>query len=354
MVDIQVRVRVSDAAGNEAQQTATVVEQVTSRFPGDPGPGKLYSGSTVYPGSVTNPPPGGDAHLALSNLTGVEHAMRREYSTTASGFSLSQIDSALSKGQLPLHTSKFTAYTPVQIVASAADASLLATCNALKDPSRINKAVWPGYWHEPEDDYPTLAAAAEFRAAFRYIVMFFRAQGVPNVAWNAAMFMCDWSFRTDAGGPGRLWWWWDPDWKGTLSGGGGTRPAAADWYTGSQSVVDMFSFDQYSPSIGSQIYRTYTSNFDTMQTALTLAERPTKPFVIGEMGTKTYTGIPASTWATHWADAHAYFLQYNVVGVTYYNATLNYLNDEPTGGRALAYIDWVHRPEVLSADQIVF
>lgn len=347
-------VRLADDNGNLSNPISHTFDIQVSRFPGDPGPGKLYSGSTVYPGSVTNPPPGGDAHLALSNLTGVEHAMRREYSGVASGFSLAHVDNALSRGQLPLHTSKFTSYSASQIAAGNADAAMLTFCNALKDPTRASKAVWLGYWHEPEDDFPTATTAAQFRAAYRYIVMFFRAQNVPNVAWNAAMYMCDWSFRTDPGGPGRLWWWWDPDWKGTLSGGGGTRPAAADWYTGTQSVVDMFSFDQYSPSIGSQIYRTYTSNVDTMQTALTLAERPTKPFVIGEMGTKTYTGIPESTWATHWAQAHAYFLQYGVVGVTYYNATLNYLNDEPTGGRALAYIDWVHRPEVLSADQIVF
>lgn len=320
-----------------------------SRFPGDPGPGKVYSGCSVWPGTVTNPPPGGDAHLWLSNATGKVHALRREYSDIGNSFNWSQIDSALNKGQLPLHTCKFNSYSPAQIVAGAMDAQLLIQVNNAKAAQRAGKAIWLGYYHEPEDNFTTAASAAEFRAAFRYIVMYFRSHGVTNVAWNAPMWMTDWTF----GASGRKAWWWDPDWKGTLSGGGGTRPSAADWYTGSQAVIDILSFDQYSPTIGATTYRTFTSNFDTMHNALLLWERPMKPYVIGEIGTKSYS-IPGSTWATHWQGVMNYCMQYDIIGVAYYNTHLNNFMDEPNGARFNAYKSWVLDSRVLSASQVVF
>jgi hypothetical protein len=335
----------------------------SQRFPGDPGVGFVMSGanySTDSQGII------GINWFDTNTSPDVNHAVARMYQVSEVGggttYNWAGIDNAISLGRMPLATTKFTQFTASQISSGAADAQLLTEVNRCK--ARAPRTIWLGWFHEPEDDFNSPTTAAQYRAAARYIVLYFRAQGVTNVAWEFSSFQTDWTYMaggiTSHGGEGYLW---DPDWKGTLSGAGGTEPSAIDWYTGagsSASVVDMFSFDQYSPLIGSTNYRTYVAQFTTMKNKLDLWQRPTKPFIVPEVGTSDEGGSTLSQWQNHWADLTNSAVANNVIAFCYFNFdnspvgnAVSLATEDPTGFRFSAYQShFLADARVLSREEI--
>lgn len=317
-------------------RTGTVINPTpAARFPGDPGTGVILSGCTVYTGSggVTS---GIDW---MDTNTSKLHVLYRGYSLTGNSWpwtGSSGINTQLTAHPLriPFVTTKFENFTQAQILAGSMDATLDVEISRIQ--AVAPSPLWLGYYHEPEDNFESDAAAATFRQAARYIVNYVRPH-VTNVTWVFPVWMVDYSF-TAAGIVKRgEAYKWDPDWKGTLSGISGTTaiPNASDWYTGAESVIDVLGFDQYSPNIGSTTYRTFTSNFNVMKTKLAQWQRPTKPYAIGELGTKD---VSEANWVTHFADFLATSLANDVIGYIYYNTDMNnFINADPSGLRKAGY-----------------
>lgn len=323
--------------------TGSVDAATQALFPGDPGPGAVLSGGTVWSGSA-GVPSGIDW---LDDHTGKPHVLARTYSSIADSWHWSAIDAAIAVGRIPFTTTKFTAYTTAQIASGAAD-SALAT-QASRAIARAPAPIWLGYFHEPEDNFPSDAEAAGFRAACRYIVSYLRGAGVTNVAWVFPVWMARWSFDGGVGVRGNAWKW-DPDWKGTLSGPGGI-PTAADWYTGAESVVDVIGMDQYTPTIGGSTYHTFAWDVGFSLDKLTSWGRPRKPVAIGELGTKDI--IPAPDWTAHFAQMLQTCVDYDVRGLVYYNTDgHNFVNEDPTGRRFAGYHAMIQDPRVRGVDDI--
>jgi len=333
--------------------TLDVPVERPSRFPGDPGPGVILSGSTVI--SETTVPD--DVTWLDDHTSGTKrHALARLYGKTVGGQSnatmdWTRADAQHALGRIPVMSCKYSAFTPTQITSGAADAVLTSEGNQFL--ARNSWVKWAGYRHEPYDEYPAGSAAASYRAAWRYCVTFWKNMGVTNVAWVGPHSMCDWEYiaagESSRGGPA---YHEDPDWKGTLSGPGGTC-SAADWHTGSQRLVDVFAFDTYSPYVtdANRVYRTYQSQFNNMKVKFASWGRPAVPFMIGELGTQD--SIPQANWATHWSDLRASALANDVVGYCYFmfgnGGGSSLRSEDPTGVRLAAYDVFFSHPTVLGA-----
>lgn len=307
-------------------------------FPGDPGPGVVLSGGSVWSGSAGVP----SAIDWLDDHTGKAHVLARTYSSVADAWHWSAIDAAIAVGRIPFTTTKFTAYPAAQIVSGAADAALAT--EASRAIARAPAPLWLGYYHEPEDNFPSDAAAADFRAACRYIVGHLRGAGVTNVAWVFPAWMVRWSFDGGVGARGNAWKW-DPDWRGTLSGAGGV-PDASDWYTGSESVVDLIGMDQYTPTVGGSSYHTFAWDVGFSLDKLASWGRPRKPVAIAELGTADIT--PTPDWTAHYAQLLQTCIDYDVRGFACYNTdSHNFVNADATGRRFAGYRAMVGDPRVL-------
>lgn len=311
-------------------------------FPGDPGPGVVLSGCTVWSGSA-----GVASGIDwMDTATGVPHVLSRTYSTNGNGWNWSQVDADIAAQRIPFHTSKFTNFTNAQIVAGSADAALATQAsNAI---SRAPYPLWLGFYHEPEDNFESDSSAAGFRAAARYIVQYMRNAGVTNVAWVFPVWMASWSFRGGEASRGPAYKW-DIDWKGTLSGAG--KPNASDWYTGSQSMTDLLGFDQYTPWIGGSGYHTFDYDIGySLDRLYSEWGRPVKPCAIGECGTKD-AASPTPNWTTHFSEMLDSCVELDVRGLVYYNTDLNnFVNADPTGERFAGYNAMVHDPRVGNID----
>lgn len=293
-----------------------------SRFPGDPGPGKILTGGNKYTGTDPDPGVNTDGTLWLDNNTGVNHLLKRNYYSDL--WSRTTISSWRSDGKMPSIAWKLNA--------TAANIAGIATGS--RDTDLAAEAVWAAgqgypiytaFWHEPEDNFSTSTDAANYRAAYRRIVDIFRTNGATNVVWCGVAYMAPWTFE----GSGRKWWWWDPDWKGTLSGTGGTIPNASDWWTGSDSVLDLLTFDTYTPEIGQSEYHEFSESMDPCLDAITAHGRPMKPWIILEMGTKDATGLPGDGWTGFFQRAFRYMRDNGGVGYVYYNTDMNNFFNAP-------------------------
>ncbi|HEX5405270.1 MAG TPA: hypothetical protein VFX16_23570 [Pseudonocardiaceae bacterium] len=124
------------------------------------------------------------------------------------------------------------------------------------------------------------AQAAAYRALFRNAVRTCDAMGVTNVAWTEPTFQAPFSFGTSSG---RNPAWWEPDWKGTSTG------AAADWYTGTERVVDILSIDVYIPLVKTNNWQPLSTTLTTVRNRWTALGMPLagRPWAIGEAGVRS-------------------------------------------------------------------
>jgi hypothetical protein len=309
--------------------TATVEVVSSTRFPGDPGVGKVLSGATVYTGSMGQP----DGNTWLTQQTGKKHLLSRRYYSNL--WTRSQIIADQADGRVPFPSFKLNGTT----------GNIAGIASGSQDAALTAEAVWAAgqgypihcsFFHEPEDNFESDAVAASYRAAVRRVVGIFRANGATNVVWNQAIWMTSWSFLTNGGEAGRgPWYKWDPDWKGTITG---SRPGPADWWTDADSRVDLFGFDQYCPTIGGSSYHEFSSDIGAALSRMALDARPPKPWTVPEMGTKTATGLPGDGWTGYFQRAFRFMRDNGGVGFVYYNTDdNNFLNGSAAAARFAGY-----------------
>lgn len=285
------------------------------RFFGDPGAGKVFVGATVYTGSMGQP----DGLAWLNDRTGIPHLLSRRYYTDANFWSRSTIAADQAAGRIPFPSQKLMTSSATSIASGAADATIDAEAAWAAGQGY---RMFSSYFHEPPDDFPSDSAAADFRAAFRRIVTRFRAAGATNVLW-APILSAPWDFQLSGGEAARGGWWkWDPDWKGTKSGGNG-RTTAADFYIGSQAVCDLFAFDQYSPMIGGSNYAEFSGHLSTALNRMVADGRTVPPWTVPEFGTKGANGMPSDGWTGYYKRAFRFMRDNNGIGFVTYNTDGN-------------------------------
>lgn len=322
-----------------------------ARFAHDPGPGKLLTGSVVATfgsgvGGGGTPTGVADGNAWLDDNTGVNHLLKRVYySNTApnSGvWSRTTIQNYRNAGKIPSiawHMSASAAN-----IAAFASGSMDANVTAEAQwAASVDYPIWTAFMHEPEDNFTADADAANYRAAYRRYRQIFRDAGASKVVFVGVAWQANWSFRTSGGGEAVRgpWWKWDPDWKGTLSGAGGTRPNASDWYTGSESALDIMSMDTYTPTLGATAYHEFSVDAGDTLDRMISDGRPILPWVVLEMGTFTAgSGMPADGWTGFYQRAFRFMRDNEGVGfVTYNAASTNFINADTFAERFAGYQD---------------
>ena len=295
------------------------------RFPGDPGKGKYYIGWSVSTSNLTD-----ENGNALSYINTVTNYCQKtpdifhDYiPDDLAGDFADKFDVAIGYGGIASLTFKLWEVTApgsgnpdrggnedhLAIVAGDADSQLLTAVNACK--ARAPYPAWLCYYHEPEDFVQNTTQATNYRAAYRYVVDFFRDQGVTNVAWTTIL-SAPFVF-TD-----REWYRIHPDWKGT-------GPAAAsDWHTGADQMCDFFGFDTYNAGIGSTTYRFWETNVrqpiqSTMDADGFTAAYGIVPWGIFEHGMSANTN-PYPVWTDDWGPDVRDWALTNCVGFCYWNS----------------------------------
>lgn len=339
------------ATNTSGSNTTTRTVSATPRFPGDPGDGVILSGSSVR----IDHSPGSDAADWLDGRTSgtKRHYLARIYGTGRTSGDLidwTRIDQELAKGRLPLVSAQYWSWTPAQIADGQADAQLASDANNFK--ARAPQVIWFDYFHEPYDNFPCCTASAQFRAAYRHIVNYFRAAGVTNVAYYGPVSMVSWEYTpggiSDRGGEA---YEDDPDWKGTkrCTVSDVPTPCAPDWYTGAQATVDILAFDQYSPASVGGSYSSFSAHYNAYRAKMNLWQRPWKPQIVPEIGTRS---APGTDWNAHWADVKSTMLANNIIGYAYFNSGPNssFYSADPTGDdRLAAYNRFFNDPVVVGA-----
>ncbi len=194
------------------------------------------------------------------------------------------LDAAISNSMIPSQSFKLHPdYTPAQIVAGIADADIDAS--AADCLARAPHPIWLCYYHEPEDNFPTAGEAADYRAAYRYIVTRFRSAGVTNVTWMP-IYMCPWTFRNASG---RDWRWWHPDWTGS------------GWH--SDIMMDMMGFDIYNPLPGSTGNNAFLSMLNEAMVKINASGAPQWDIAIPEFGMSWGATTPAPPNWIDWCTA---------------------------------------------------
>jgi hypothetical protein len=285
------------------------------RFPGDPGEGRFYVGwdetSSLQHDIAGTPFPDtaeGRIFDAGSYWNGRPLTIYHSYNA-GGGVSTTEFDRAIDHDAMASLTFKLDTFTPAQISAGSADATLATSVTACK--SRAPYPAWLCYYHEPEDNFTTSGQTDEYRAAFRYIVQYFRDNGVTNVAWYP-IFMSPYTFEVVSG---RDWRWWHPDWNG------GTTNTSADWYRGSAQMMDLLGLDIYNAGISDTDYEDFNTNITTVRNKIASnGFGPMPPVFIAETGMSADTSPwPAGTWVTDYGVDMRNFLLSSGVGVCYYN-----------------------------------
>lgn len=268
-------------------------------YPGDPGPSVYYVGWALGPGNSTVPTAQSNPGWPAGKVSIIH-----DYSTTTNTrVHASKLDAAISRGMIPSQSFRLNTYTPAQIVAGSADADIDAS--AADCLARAPYPIWLCYYHEPEDNFTTAGAAADYRAAYRYIVTRFRAAGVTNVAWMP-IYMCPWTFRNASG---RDWRWWHADWNG----GNG----AAGWH--SDIMMDLMGLDVYNPMPGGTQNESFASMINEAVNKIAASGAPEWDIVIPEFGMSWNATNPVPDWVDWATLARNHALANRVKSFTYWD-----------------------------------
>lgn len=303
-------------AGPTAGRTAAA-----SRFPGDPGPGKIWLGLNDVSGYQNV-----QAHLPYPL------GIHRIYNKNNWGVPAAKVAEAIGDGQVPFVSWKFAPYT----VSTVPQTAIRSVCSSLK--SFAPHPIWATIYHEPEDQLTTGAQAAAYRALFRQVVHTCNGMGVRNVAWTEPTLQAPFTFGTASH---RNPAWWEPDWKGTSTG------TSADWYTGSNRVIDILSIDAYIPLFSSNRWQLLSTTFATVKKRWAALGMPLagRPWAIGELGVKSDTVTPdMSRGPSAMRDAFTTALANNVAGISWWTTG----GDSFCHGPVLASDPGCHREQELA------
>lgn len=334
--------------GNNWQPVDVTIPPTTTRFPGDPGQGNFYfdviHDNTVSGTYATQDPIIRARLSAYSPATARTLSLRRIYNT-GTAINLTEFQWALDNDRVPLVSFKGD---PTSITNGSLNSSLDTIVSRFDLAKADEKAVWWTYYHEPEDNFTTSTAAAQYRAACRYIKAYFDAAGCDNVAFCATLYMAGWTWNPASG---RDWRWWWPDWRGTSTNSGGHAGTAADpnpvdFYPkgDANAVVDILGLDvyhydvfAYGVNISKYDVNWFTNEMASFSSRVTQASGASYPICIGETGwyvkqTGAYTTGSLKTGAG-WVSGTLYeadtqtmldtilpaMIANDVVGVSYWN-----------------------------------
>jgi hypothetical protein len=309
-------------------RTRTLTAPPGEQFPGDPGDGNYYISWADGPGAD------GRGSIAVGqansqNKLGVYH----NYSTaTNERVHTGMLDEAIAADLIPSQSFKLAtkdreSIGPLEIVAGDWDAVITGDAEACM--ARAPWPIWLCFYHEPGGDFTNDTDRTNFRAASRYIVQRYRAEGVTNVMWTQIQ-EAPWDFRASgrlAGDPTAHWYKFHPDWKGTLSGGGGTVPNASDWHTGEDQVCDIFGLDIYNPLVGGTSNQPYDAIWNDVEARWSDHGFPIENYGgcgIFEMGWSDVI-TPDPDWVDYAAATLVEQVQHNIKVFTYWNNN----NDTP-------------------------
>lgn len=294
------------------------IPQPTELFPGDPGEGHYYIGWALGPNgnltvdAVRNNNPGwpGDDKVSIIH----DYAA----STSTQFIVTSEMDQAIENGFFPSLSVKGRASNGstlygghTGIVAGDADTALTNTCNYIKAFAPI--PIWLCFHHEPENDGWNSTQLANFRAASRYIVEFFRDQGVTNAAFMP-IYMNPYTFRSSSS---RDWRVYHPDYAGS-----------GNWHT--DLTMDLFGADTYAPFPGNTNYETMPGMFNDTYfcpqypSIPGIKEAPTpegiwnKGIVIPEFGMSNQMD-PNPDWPSWCEESRDFFISDGVKAVFYWD-----------------------------------
>jgi hypothetical protein len=249
--------------GSVSVPTPAILIANSARFPGDPGTKVLHGLNDNSDAAFNN----------VQTAVGRTFKLRRSYNGNNWGMNTGSIDEDHTAGRISVTSWKLSPYTLTTVPDSAIDANIAIV------QARPTHTFWIcPVFHEPEDNFADTTSAGNFRALFRRTVLRFRAAGVTNVAWVSPFFQSPFTWTN------RDFRLWHPDWNG------GNTNTSADWFTGSNSVIDIEGYDSYIPLIGSTNWQAEATTFGKIKAAMAAVGYPAnKPFLVGELGVKSET-----------------------------------------------------------------
>lgn len=314
-------------------QPAVTPSPSGARFFGDPGAGKVLTGSCVY----TDVSSVSDGLAWLNQQTGVKHLLSRRYYTNL--WSRSNILADQAAGRVPFPSFKLgaTSSNASSILAGSQDAALTAEAQWAASQGF---PIMCCFFHEPENNWTSDANAANYRAIFRHVVTIFRNNGATNVNW-LPIFVAPWDFTSAAESAHGRWYKWDPDWMGTQSGSNG-RATASDWYTGSDAVCSLLGFDQYCPVVNTSYYQEFSTQMGPVLSKIAGDGRTVLPWLVPEMGTTAVTsspGLPSDGWAGYYERAFQFMRDNSGAGFSSFNCftAYNFINGTAAAARLAGY-----------------
>jgi hypothetical protein len=290
-----------DGSGRQTQLRQSAVATGT-RFPGDPGPGRLFYGASVMPG------------LSLPDL---EQALDHRLTLKRSYFDADQVDDLVQQAtddhdaaRLPVVSTKLPG-TWAQVAAGEQDPwlhDLLDRLDALTGPVMLS------LHHEPEDD-----AGGVGMAPADWVAVQQRAIGAAQGKTVTILpILMAWTFLPESGR--------DP---------GG-------WWVADAAVMGIDGYNPWSPSTD--------ASWVTFEERMAPVRRfaPDMPLLVAEYGCRTPSDQPgrAGTWMR---DAFEYAVGHGIVGMGYFDSSIN----SPRGSwilddvRTRAMRDCIGRTEVV-------
>jgi hypothetical protein len=248
-----------NTVGKPAPRLVLHIDHVAStRFPGDPGVGKIRLGLNDVAG-----------YEGVEAALPARPSVHRVYNNGNWGVPVSKLRDAIAVGEIPWVSWGFSPYTESTVPQS----EINTACDALK--SVAPAVVWavPSL-HEPEDNVPAGTRAAAYRQLQRNIMTTCDARGVTNVAWTSPTYQR----FTFTAGSGRDWRQWNAAWNG------GNTHTAADF---TDAGYDIDAMDQYIPLIGSTNWRTSALQWSDMLNRMAADGYTPKPLAIAEGGIKS-------------------------------------------------------------------
>lgn len=273
----------TDSKGNKSSPLAlnyTVSTPPSGRFFGDPGPGKMYWGSSVEgPTSATTA-------FEDASMGGLGLQPERVYEDSASASSiLSDISEAHGAGRVPWLDLKFSS-SWANVATGADDARLKALAQGCAGKT---KPTVLSFHHEPYGDGQS---AISFRAMYAHVTPYMKqfdgGKIVYTVCFNGEPFQSDYAGNAA--------------------------------YVPDPSTYDVFTFDLYnawSPSNGKN-WREFSDRASYVMPAIP----PGKPWGVGEFGVREDPSNPqrAATWLQNMYD---WCVGNGAVMVSYFNSGQN-------------------------------
>jgi hypothetical protein len=276
-----------DSQGNTVTTTLDVPTTTDARFPGDPGPGRLYLGasSSFQPSSLTA------LETAIGKPLGVRPKFYTDLTTTELNSLMAQVDSDSALGRIPWVSGKPTGSYMTLATSASKRTAYRAQLTTLMQRLKVNgKLVWVTMNHEPENDDATRTQAqlvADWAVAQQIL-----AEERDAAAADRVVLVANLMSFTFTDGSGRPW---------------------QDWAAAS-TPVDVVGFNRYReqgdnrPIAGTA----FTQPIDRLRSVV-----GDVPVAIREFGIDRRHG--EALWISEFQSFVATCRSYGIVGASYFN-----------------------------------